>query len=68
MSTLSLRLPNSFHEEIKKLARREGISINQLVSTGQLPRLPRGRLPLSTPMPSVAISASGTTFTRESSS
>lgn len=27
MSTLSLRLPSSLHEEVKKLARREGISI-----------------------------------------
>jgi len=33
MSTLSLRLPNSLHLKIKELAKREGISINQLVST-----------------------------------
>ena len=33
MSTLSLRLPNSLHLTIKELAKREGISINQLVST-----------------------------------
>lgn len=39
MSTLSLRLPNSLHEEIKKLARREGISINQLVSTAVAEKL-----------------------------
>jgi hypothetical protein len=36
---LSLRLPNSLHEEIKKLARREGISINQLVSTAVAEKL-----------------------------
>jgi len=39
MSTLSLRLPNSFHEEVKKLARREGISINQLMSTAVAEKL-----------------------------
>jgi len=33
MSTLSLRLPDSLHEEIKSLARREGISINQFISS-----------------------------------
>ena len=33
MSTLSLRLPNSLHKQARKLAREEGISINQLIST-----------------------------------
>ena len=33
MSALSLRLPNSLHERARDLAEREGISINQLVST-----------------------------------
>ena len=33
MSALSLRLPNSLHERARELARREGISINQLVSS-----------------------------------
>ena len=32
MSALSLRLPNSLHERARDLARREGVSINQLVS------------------------------------
>ena len=32
MSALSLRLPNSLHERVRELARREGVSINQLVS------------------------------------
>lgn len=33
MSALSLRLPNSLHERARTLARQEGISINQLIST-----------------------------------
>ena len=33
MSTLSLRLPNSLHQKLKELAAREGISINQILTT-----------------------------------
>ena len=33
MSTLSLRIPDSLHEQIKKLAREDGISINQFISS-----------------------------------
>ena len=33
MSTLNLRLPDSLHEQIKKLAKQDGISINQFVSS-----------------------------------
>jgi len=33
MSTLSLRLPNSLHEQIRQIARREGISINQFIAS-----------------------------------
>ena len=33
MSTLSLRIPNSLHEQIRKLARRDGISINQFLAS-----------------------------------
>jgi predicted DNA-binding ribbon-helix-helix protein len=33
MSTLSLRLPNSLHSQLRELAKQEGVSINQLVST-----------------------------------
>lgn len=33
MSTLSLRLPESLHNQLRDLARREGTSINQLIST-----------------------------------
>ena len=32
MSTLSLRIPKSLHEQIRQLAKREGISINQFVA------------------------------------
>jgi uncharacterized protein (DUF1778 family) len=31
MSALSLRLPKSLHEQLKELAREEGISVNQFV-------------------------------------
>jgi hypothetical protein len=33
MSTLSLRLPNSLHDSIRELAKREGVSIHQLITT-----------------------------------
>lgn len=33
MSTLSLRIPNSLHKQIRHLAKREGISINQFVAS-----------------------------------
>lgn len=33
MSALSLRLPNSLHEQLRELARQEGVSINQLVNS-----------------------------------
>lgn len=33
MSTLSLRLPNSLHNQIRVLARREGVSINQWIAS-----------------------------------
>jgi post-segregation antitoxin (ccd killing protein) len=33
MSTLSLRLPESLHKQLRELARQEGISINQLATT-----------------------------------
>jgi hypothetical protein len=32
MSTLSVRLPESLHKQVRELARREGISINQFVA------------------------------------
>jgi hypothetical protein len=32
MSTLSVRLPDSLHKQVRELARREGISINQFVA------------------------------------
>lgn len=33
MSTISLRLPDSLHKRVRDLAKREGISINQLIAT-----------------------------------
>ena len=33
MSALSLRLPNSIHRHIKEIADREGVSINQFISS-----------------------------------
>ena len=33
MSTLSLRLPESLHDQLRRLAKREGISINQFVAS-----------------------------------
>ena len=33
MSALSLRLPNSIHRHIKEIASREGVSINQFVTS-----------------------------------
>lgn len=39
MSTLSLRLPNSLHEHVRELAKKEGISINQFISTAVAEKL-----------------------------
>jgi len=33
MSALSLRLPDSIHRHTKELAKKEGVSINQYIST-----------------------------------
>ena len=33
MSTISLRLPESVHEKVRELARQDGVSINQFIST-----------------------------------
>ena len=33
MSALSLRLPESIHRHIREIARREGVSINQFISS-----------------------------------
>jgi len=33
MSTLSVRLPNSLHRHLRELAVREGVSMNQLISS-----------------------------------
>jgi hypothetical protein len=39
MSTLSLRLPRSLHKHLKELARRDGISINQFITTAVAEKL-----------------------------
>ncbi len=39
MSTLSIRLPNSLHQNAKRLALDEGISVNQLVSSALAEKL-----------------------------
>jgi hypothetical protein len=39
MSAISLRLPESLHRQVRELARREGISINQLISTAVAEKL-----------------------------
>lgn len=39
MSALSLRLPNSLHARARELAAREGISLNQFVSTAVAEKL-----------------------------
>ena len=33
MSTISLRIPESLHKGAKELARQEGVSMNQLITT-----------------------------------
>jgi len=33
MSTLSVRLPNALHRHLRELAQREGVSMNQLISS-----------------------------------
>jgi len=33
MSALSLRLPDSIHRHIREIAKREGVSINQFISS-----------------------------------
>ena len=39
MSMMSLRLPASLHEKARDLAEREGVSINQLVTTALAEKL-----------------------------
>jgi predicted transcriptional regulator len=33
MTTLSLRLPDSLHKRVRELAKQDGVSINQLITT-----------------------------------
>jgi hypothetical protein len=39
MSTLSLRLPESLHRKLAEIARREGVSINQLINSAVAEKL-----------------------------
>ncbi len=39
MSTMSVRLPESLHEKAREMAKREGVSINQLVTTALAEKL-----------------------------
>jgi hypothetical protein len=39
MSTISLRLPDSLHRQIRELAEREDVSINQFVTTAVAEKL-----------------------------
>jgi hypothetical protein len=39
MSTISLRLSESLHKRVRDLAKREGISINQLITTALAEKL-----------------------------
>ncbi len=39
MSTISLRLPESLHKNVRELAKKEDISINQLITTALAEKL-----------------------------
>ena len=39
MSTISLRLPESLHVRVRAVAEREGVSINQLITTALAEKL-----------------------------
>lgn len=39
MSTISLRLPESLHRQVREVAKRENVSINQLISTALAEKL-----------------------------
>lgn len=39
MSTISLRLPESLHAHVRAVAEREGVSINQLITTALAEKL-----------------------------
>ncbi len=39
MSTISLRLSESLHRQVRELARREGVSINQFINTALAEKL-----------------------------
>ncbi len=40
MSTISLRLPDSLHKQVRRLADQESVSINQLITLALAEKLP----------------------------
>jgi hypothetical protein len=40
MSTLSLRIPNSLHDQLRQLAKRKGISINPFTASAEAEKMP----------------------------
>jgi predicted transcriptional regulator len=39
MTTLSVRLPDSLHKRLKELARQDGVSVNQFITTAVAEKL-----------------------------
>ncbi len=39
MSTISIRLPDSLHQQIKKFVRKDGISLNQFIASAAAEKL-----------------------------
>ncbi|MDN5872462.1 MAG: type II toxin-antitoxin system HicB family antitoxin [Nitrococcus sp.] len=39
MSTMSIRLPNSLHRRLREYAEKEGVSINQFITSATLEKL-----------------------------
>ena len=39
MSTLSLRLPGSLHKKVREMAKQDGVSINQFITTALAQKL-----------------------------
>jgi predicted HicB family RNase H-like nuclease len=45
MGALSLRLPTSIHKHIKEIAKKEGVSINQFISSAVSEKINDRRIP-----------------------
>ena len=46
MTALTIRLPNSVHESIKQLARKDGISVNQFIASAAAEKMASFQTPL----------------------